>query len=88
MSEEETLLKFPCQFPIKAMGKNTADFDAIVIEIVRQHVGDIKEGAVQSRLSKGDKYLSVTVTIEATSRKQLDAIYQGLTDCTEVLMAL
>ena len=88
MSEEETLLEFPCQFPIKAMGKNTLDFDSIVVAIVRQHVGDINEGAVKTRLSKGDKYLSVTVTIEASSKKQLDAIYQGLTDCPDVLMAL
>ncbi len=88
MSEEETLLEFPCQFPVKAMGKNTADFDSIVVEIVRQHVDDIKEGAVTVRPSKGDKYLSVTVTIEASSKQQLDAIYQDLTDCPDVLMAL
>ena len=88
MSEEETLLEFPCQFPIKAMGKNTPDFDSIVVAIVRQHVDDINEGAVKTRLSKGDKYLSVTVTIEASSKKQLDEIYQGLTDCPDVLMAL
>jgi putative lipoic acid-binding regulatory protein len=88
MSEEETLLEFPCQFPIKAMGKNTPDFDSIVVAIVRQHVDDINEGAVKTRLSKGDKYLAVTVTIEASSKQQLDAIYQGLTDCPDVLMAL
>jgi len=88
MSEEETLLEFPCQFPIKAMGKNSPDFDSIVVAIVRQHVGDVNEGAVKTRPSKGDKYLAVTVTIEATSKRQLDAIYQGLTDCPEVLMAL
>ena len=88
MSEEETLLEFPCQFPIKAMGKNSPDFDSIVVAIVRQHVADISEGAVKTRPSKGDKYLAVTVTIEATSKRQLDAIYQGLTDCPDVLMAL
>jgi putative lipoic acid-binding regulatory protein len=88
MSQEESLIKFPCQFPIKAMGKNTPDFDVIVIEIVRQHTGDIKKSRVKKRLSKGERFSSVTVTIEATSRKQLDAIYQGLTDCPEVLMAL
>ena len=88
MSEEETLLEFPCQFPIKAMGKNSPDFDSIVVAIVRQHVDDVNEGAVKIRPSKGDKYLSVTVTIEATSKQQLDAIYQGLTDCPDVLMAL
>lgn len=88
MSEEETLLEFPCQFPVKAMGKNIGEFDLIVVEIVRQHVNIINKQAVKTRLSKGDKFMSVTVIIEATSKKQLDAIYQGLTDCPDVLMAL
>ena len=88
MSEEDTLFEFPCQFPIKAMGKNTAEFDSIVVAIVREHVEDINEGAVKSKLSKGDKFISVTVMIEATSKRQLDAIYQGLTDCPEVIMSL
>lgn len=88
MSETESLIEFPCQFPIKAMGKTRDDFDAIVVEIVRRHVGDIREGAVSSRPSKAGTYTSVTVVIEATSREQLDAIYQGLTDHPDVLMAL
>lgn len=88
MSEEETLLEFPCQFPIKAMGKNTTDFGSVVVSIVQQHVDNIEEGAVKTKLSKADKYMSITITIEATSKKQLDTIYQCLTDCPEVLMAL
>lgn len=88
MSETESLLEFPCQFAIKAMGKTSADFDAIVVEIVRRHVSDIHEGAVSSRPSKAGTYTSVTVMIEATSREQLDAIYQGLTDHPAVLVAL
>lgn len=85
---EETLLEFPCRFPIKAMGKSSAQFDLTVVEIVRRHVDDLHEGSVSSRPSKGGKYTSVTVVIEATSRAQLDAIYQDLTDHPEVLMAL
>ena len=88
MSETETLLEFPCQFAIKAMGKSSDNFDAIVVEIVRRHVEDIREGAVTSRPSKAGTYISVTVMIEATSRAQLDAIYQGLTDHPDILMAL
>ncbi len=88
MSEEETLLEFPCQFPIKAMGKSSSEFDSIIVGIVRRHSDDINEGAVKTRLSKEGKFSSVTVTIEATSKKQLDEIYQDLTDCPEVLMAL
>lgn len=88
MSDEETLLEFPCQFPIKAMGENNGKFDLIVVGIIRQHVNDLNKQAVKTRLSKGDKFLSVTVTIEAASKKQLDSIYQDLTDCPDVLMAL
>jgi len=88
MSEEDTVFEFPCQFPIKAMGKNIADFDSLVVAIVRKHAEDIKEGAIKIRPSKGDKFLSVTVTIEAQSKRQLDAIYQDLNDSPAVMMVL
>lgn len=88
MSEQETLLEFPCQFPVKAMGVTSAHFDLTVVEIIRRHVVDIKEGAVSSRPSKGGKYTAVTIVIEANSKEQLDAIYRDLTDHPDVLMAL
>lgn len=89
MSTPPTLeMEFPCVFPIKAMGNAAEDFDAVVVSIVRRHAPDIAEGAVKTRASAGGKYLSVTVTIHATSRAQLDAIYQDLVDCDRVLMAL
>lgn len=90
MSENptESLLEFPCQFAIKAMGKSAVDFDMVVVEIVRQHVPDLSESAVTTRPSKAGTYIAVTVMIEARSREQLDAIYQGLTDHPDVLMAL
>lgn len=88
MSETDSLLEFPCTFAIKAMGKSRDDFDAMVVEIVRRHVDDLHEGAVTCRPSKAGTYTSVTVTIQATSRAQLDAIYQGLSDCPDILMAL
>jgi putative lipoic acid-binding regulatory protein len=88
MSEEESPLKFPCEFPIKAMGKAGADFDITVVEIVRRHAPDLSEGAIRTRASSKGNYLSVTVVVNATSRAQLDAIYQDLVDCEDVVMAL
>lgn len=85
---EETLLEFPCQFPIKAMGKANVELDLLVVEIVRRHVDDLHEGAVTTRPSKDGNYMSVTVVVEATSKRQLDAIYQDLTGHPHVLMAL
>jgi putative lipoic acid-binding regulatory protein len=77
MSENETesVFQFPCQFPVKALGKTSVNLDIMVIEIIRRHVIDPSEGALISRPSKGGKYTAVTVTIEATSKQQLDAIY-------------
>ena len=85
---DETLLEFPCQFPIKAMGKANLELDLLVIEIVRRHAPDIKEGAVTTRPSKDGTYIAVTVIVEASSKQQLDAIYQDLTDHPHVLVAL
>lgn len=88
MTEEQSPLQFPCSFPIKAMGITSAELDIRIVEIIRRHVPDIQEGAVTSKPSRTEKYTSVTVTILATSRQQLDAIYQDLSDAPEVLVAL
>jgi len=86
--DDESPLKFPCQFPIKAMGKSDCELDMIVVEIIRKHVPDLSEGAVYNRDSAQGNYISVTVVVNATSRAQLDAIYQDLVDCEAVIMAL
>ncbi len=88
MSEQETLLEFPCHFPIKAMGIDDGAFETLVVELVRKHAPDLADSAVASRASQGGKYLAVTVTVTATSRDQLDNIYRELTACEQVLMAL
>jgi putative lipoic acid-binding regulatory protein len=88
MNDEESALKFPCEFPVKAMGKTDCNLDLLVVEIVRRHAPDLSEGAVHSRISAQGNYVSVTVVVNATSRAQLDAIYQDLVDCKAVIMAL
>jgi len=83
MSEQDpqqTLLEFPCDYPIKAMGETTEQLDAIVVEIVRRHVDDIAEGAVSTKQSSGGKFTSITVNIRVNSKPQLDAIYQELSN--------
>jgi uncharacterized protein len=86
--EDESPLKFPCVFPVKAMGKADCELDIIVVEIVRRHAPDLTEGAVYTRNSTAGNYVSVTVRVNATSRAQLDAIYQDLVDCEAVIMAI
>lgn len=85
---EDTLLEFPCEFSIKTMGKSDPDFATEVTEIVLKHVPELYDGAVSSRPSKGGKWLAVTITITATSKAQLDAIYLDLSSFDKVVMSL
>ena len=85
---DESLFRFPCKYPIKVMGRALDNFDAMVVGIVRKHVPEFSGSTVRSRLSRGGHYVSVTVTIEATSREQLDRIYMELTASDQVLVAL
>ena len=85
---EETLLEFPCDFAIKAFGKTGEIFEISVREIVNRHVDDLAENAIKKNASKKAKYTSITVTINATSKQQIDNIYLDLTACEHVVMAL
>jgi len=86
--KKETLLEFPCEFPIKAIGKQRDDLDALVFALVNKHVADLGEGAVRSRPSSKGNYCSITVTFTATSQAQLDAIYCDLSGCEHITMVL
>lgn len=83
-----TKLTFPCEFPIKVMGPNTQEFEMKIIALVRKYVPDLGEGSVFTRLSKDKNYQSITITVHATSQKQLDDIYQEISSDKDVLMAL
>ena len=87
-SDEDTIIKFPCQFPIKVMGIASDDFDIVILDIIKKHVSYLSKDAVKSRLSQKGNYVSVTVTIKAESREQLDNIYYDLTGHEMVIMAL
>jgi uncharacterized protein len=88
MEADDSIFIFPCEFPIKAMGKATEGFDSLVISLISKHITDIEESSVQTRLSNGGKFMSVTVTIQAQSRSQLDNIYRELTSDSHILYAL
>ena len=85
---ETSLLEFPCRFPIKAMGRQSDDFESVIETIVSRHADFWPEETIQSRPSKAGNFVSVTAVIDARSKNQINAIYQDLTDCEKVLMAL
>lgn len=88
LEEGETLLEFPCDFPVKAMGLACDELEIAVIEIINRHVDNLAEGALRMKPSKNGKYTAITITITAHSKQQLDAIYMDLTACELVSIAL
>ena len=87
-AEDDTLLEFPCEFPIKAMGPSDPDFVLHVLALVRQHVPDVDEQRVSTTSSSRGKYVSVTVTVTATSKQQLNDVYRTLYEDDQVVMTL
>lgn len=88
MQQSDTLLEFPCDFAIKVLGRAEQTFGGLVVAIVRRHCADLREGAIRSKASRGGKYISITVTIQAESRAQLDRLYTELSTHEQILMVL
>jgi putative lipoic acid-binding regulatory protein len=87
-SYKDTLLEFPCDFPIKIMGKAEDTFAEVMLSIVTKHAPDFDATRMELRASSGGNYMSVTCTIVAQSKPQLDAIYMDLTAHPMVKVAL
>ena len=85
---EDSLLEFPCRFPIKVMGRESESFRRVAIELVERHTGNIDEADIVEAASSKGNFVSLTVTITATSREQLDDIYRDLSESEVVLVAL
>jgi uncharacterized protein len=74
-----TGLEFPTDFPIKIMGRRVDAFAQEIVKVVQAHAPDFDPATLEMRTSKDGNYLSVTATIRATSRDQLDGLYRALT---------
>jgi len=86
--ENPSLIQYPTDFPIKVMGRREPRLVQTIVGIVQRHAPDFDPASVEMRTSKKNSYLSVTCTVNATSREQLDALYQDLCDHPAVVMVL
>jgi putative lipoic acid-binding regulatory protein len=85
---EDSLVEYPCDFPIKVFGQSQEGFAKAVMEVVVKHDPDFKPAGIEMKSSKQGRYISLTCTVHATSREQLDALYQELCDTPQVVMVL
>ncbi len=86
--DNESLYEFPCDFELKAMGRNSEAFVDTVFEITQKHVPGLEKDAVRTKESKGGKFTSINVKFTATNLKQLHSIYADLKAHPDVLMTL
>lgn len=75
----QTLIEFPCDFPLKIMGHRVDAFAQTIAEVVLIHAPDFDPATMEMRPSSKGTYLSVTCTVRATSQAQLDELYRALT---------
>lgn len=86
--EEPPKIEFPCDYPIKVMGRNVARFRPTIIEVVERHAPGFDQEAIVVRDSRKGNFLSLTITIVATGPEQLDALHKDLIDTGLVQMVL
>lgn len=84
----DSLIEYPCDFPLKIFGQQQAGFAQAVLAVVSKHDPDFVAASMEMRASKNARYVSLTCTLRATSREQLDAVYQELCDHPMVVMVL
>ena len=87
-NEKESLLEFPCRFPIKVMGRVQANFKSHVLDLIGTHVGKIAAEDVTVRASSQGNYLALTVNVTVQNREQLDDVYRTLTASELILYVI
>ena len=85
---KESLIEFPCAFPLKIFGETRPDFAQTIAAVVRVHAPDFDIASMEMRSSSNARFISLTCTIRATSREQLDNLYRDLTSHPMVKMVL
>lgn len=86
--EQETLINFPCDFPIKVIGKHSTAFLNEIIAITRRHYPHTKDDAFRCNNSEHNRYISITITVFAEDKPTLDALYLDLTSHVDIKMVL
>lgn len=76
--QEPPRIEFPCDYPVKVLGRSVPEFESVVLEVVERHSPDFYRDSVSLRASREGTFVSLTVQIVATGKPQLEALHQDL----------
>lgn len=89
MSEPDApKIEFPCDYPIKVMGRSGESFESVILEVFERHAPGFDQQAIEARLSRNGTFTSLTITITATGPEQLHALHQDLLATGRVTMVI
>lgn len=88
VAKEAPKIEFPCAYPIKVMGQHDAGFADCIFEVIHRHASGFDKDAIIFRESSGGRYLSLTITITATGKDQLTALFEDLKATGRVALVL
>ncbi|KTC65878.1 hypothetical protein Lade_0536 [Legionella adelaidensis] len=88
MTDTPSLIEFPCDFQIKIIGTNHAQFVEEILALAKKHFADVNTTSIKTNVSKNSNYLSITLTVHALNKPSLDALYRDLTSHPDVKMVL
>lgn len=88
LNTQESLIEYPCDFPLKIFGEAQQGFAQAVAAVVQTHAPDFDAACLTMRASSNARYICLTCTVRATSREQLDNLYRDLTTHPMVKMVL
>jgi uncharacterized protein len=84
----DSLITYPCLFPIKVMGAQVDGFLETMMTVCREFDPDLDASTIEQRPSKSGNYLGLTLNVNTTSRVQLDALYRALSSHPMVKIVL
>jgi hypothetical protein len=81
-------IEFPCDYPVKVMGRSVPEFESVVIEVMQRHDPELSMERISVRASREGTFVSLTVFITATGKDQLEALYRDLMSTGLVQMVI
>tara|TARA_B110000503_G_scaffold43274_1_gene70773 strand:+ start:12390 stop:12662 length:273 start_codon:yes stop_codon:yes gene_type:complete len=81
-------IEFPCDYPIKVMGRSCETFEAVILDVFERHAPGFDEQTVIAKLSSKGTFTSLNITITATGQEQLEALHQDLLATGHVTMVI
>ena len=86
--QEPPRIEFPCEYPIKVLGRRSDQFRGIVLEVFQRHAPGFDEACITVRDSSKGTFTAMTVTITATGPDQLQALHEDLMATGHVQMVI